>query len=493
MHRMFAIVVPLLLLSQPAFAQTKAKKQPNILYIMADDHASAAVSCYGPNFLGKYANTPNLDRIAKGGMKFTNGLVTNSICTPSRAALLTGQYSHKNGVYTLGDDLKKDTIHVAHMLRRLGYQTAMIGKWHLGTEPQGFDHWMILPGQGVYNDPLFREMGMSAKPKDLRKFVGQYSEDVITDKSLEWIKNRDKDKPFMLFCHYKAPHRPWDPAPRFKDLYKDDVMPEPPSLGDQYENRSQAAKRAKMRVGEDMVKRDLGVDFPPGLKGIELRKWAYQIYIKRYLRCVAAVDENVGRILDFLDREGLAEDTIVVYTSDQGFFLGEHGWFDKRFMLEECLTTPLLIRYPREIAPGSVNTDMVVNIDHAPTFLDYAGGKAPDDMDGKSYRSILKGKTPANWRTSFYYRYWMHLDGSHNVTGHYGVRDSRYTLIYYYGKGLDMKGAKNVDTPPEWELFDRTKDPGQMRNVVNEPEYQSVVRELKVELERLRRELKDDK
>jgi arylsulfatase A-like enzyme len=487
----FVTALLVLIAANPLFAQ-ETKRKPNILFIMSDDHASAALSCYGPNFLGKFANTPNLDRIAKTGMRFTNGLVTNSICTPSRAAILTGQYSHKNGVYTLGDVMNPKTIHIAHMLRALGYQTALIGKWHLGTDPQGFDYWNIFPGQGRYIDPQLREMG--TKPKELKTFTGSYSTDVVTDLSLDWLKKRDKNKPFYLCCHYKAPHRPWDPAPRFKDLYKNDVIPEPPNLLDHYENRSEAAKRAKMRVGENMNRRDLETDFPKDLKGDDLRKWAYQIYMKRYLACVAAVDENVGRILDWLDREGLTEDTIVIYTADQGFFLGEHGWFDKRFMYEECLTAPLLIRYPPLTRPGSVNTDMVMNIDHAPTFLELAGGKIPDDMDGKSYVSILKGKTPADWRKSMYYRYWMHLDGDHNVTGHYGVRTDRYTLIFYYGKGLGMKGANSTkETVPEWELFDRQKDPREMRNVYGDPAYQQVVSDLKTELERLRAELKESK
>jgi arylsulfatase A-like enzyme len=474
-----------------AAAAQPAKRPPNILYIMSDDHASAALTCYGPNFLGKYAHTPNLDRIAKGGMRFTNGLVTNSICAPSRAAMLTGQYSHKNGVYTIGDAIDPSRTHIAHMLRALGYQTGLVGKWHLVTDPQGFDYWNILPGLGRYHDPQLREIGMPEKM--YKTFTGAYSEDVIADLSLDWLKKRDKSKPFFLCCHFKAPHRQWDPAPRFKDLYKDDVIPEPPTLLDHYENRSDAAKRAKNRVGESMQRRDLEVDFPKDLKGDDLRKWAYQLYMKRYLACVAAVDENVGRLLDWLDREGLSGDTIVVYTSDQGFFLGEHGWFDKRFMYEECLTTPLLIRYPPLVRPGSVNTDMVMNIDHAPSFLELAGGKIPADMHGKSYVSILKEKTPDDWRKSMYYRYWMHLDSSHNVTAHYGVRTDRYTLIFYYGKALGMTGAKNEDTVPEWELFDRQKDPRQLRNVYNDPAYQQVVSDLKTELERLRAELKDTK
>lgn len=482
--RLWTIAAVLGLAASPAPAQDP---KPNILFIMSDDHAAATVSAYGPGFLGRFAHTPNIDRIGKEGVRFTNALVTNSICTPSRAAILTGKYSHHNGVYTLSDALDPKTIHLAHRLGEGGYQTALVGKWHLHSDPQGFGYWNILPGQGRYRDPILREMG---KPKEFKE---GYSEDVVADQSLAWLQRRDKSKPFALFAHFKAPHRPWDPAPRFENLYKDQTIPEPESLGEDFAHLSEAARRARMRIGEHMMKRDLGVDFPPGLKGGELRKWAYQLYMKRYLACVAAVDENVGRLLDYLDKEGLAKDTIVVYTSDQGFFLGEHGWFDKRFMYEPCLTTPLLIRYPKLVAPGQVIDAMALNVDHAPTLLDLAGITPPGDFDGHSYRPLLQGQTPGDWRKSMYYRYYMHLDRDHNVTAHYGVRTDRHTLIYYYGRGLGMKGASKEDTPPEWELFDRLKDPGQRRNVVSDPEYRTTLTELKAELERLRTQLGDSK
>jgi len=474
-----------------SFADQKApaKKRPNILFIMSDDHANAAIGAYN-SWLAKVVRTPNLDRLAKQGIRFNNSLVTNSICTPSRAAILTGQYSHKNGVYTLNDTMDPARIHIAHLLRALGYQTALIGKWHLGTDPAGFDYWNILPGQGVYINPVLREMGM--KKKDSRKFEG-YSEDVITDLSLEWLKKRDPQKPFLLFCHYKAPHRPWDPAPRFEKLYKDVTIPEPETLLDDYKGRSKSTANAKLRVGEDMVERDLGVPVPKNLDREALRKWAYQIYMKRYLSCVAAVDENVGRLLAFLDQAGLAEDTIVIYTSDQGFFLGEHGFYDKRFMYEPCLTTPLIVRYPPLTKAGAVHESMVLNVDHAPTFLDLAGVDIPKDMQGRSYKALLSGGEPPGWRTSMYYRYWMHLDGSHNVHAQYGVRTPRYTLIHFYGKGLAMKGAKNIDTEPEWELFDRVKDPQQMRNLYDDPAHATTVRELRAELDRLRKEFQDER
>ncbi len=492
MHRLgiALLLAALFLLPQTARAQAKGKKPPNILYIMSDDHASAAIGAYG-SWLGKYARTPQLDRLARTGMRFTNCCVTNSICTPSRAAILTGQYSHKNGVYTLNDAIDPARRHVAHLLRAAGYQTALIGKWHLHSDPTGFDSWAILPGQGQYHDPKLRVKG--AGPKEFTTFKGGYSEDVITDLALDWLKKRDKDKPFLLFVHFKAPHRPWDPAKRFADQFKDDRIPEPPTLLDDLKGRSRAIQGTKMTVGRDMVDRDLQMHIPRELPPDQVRAWAYQHYMKRYLACVAAVDENVGRLLDFLDREGLSDDTIVVYTSDQGFFLGEHGFFDKRLIYEESLTTPLLVRYPGVTAPGSVNRDLVLNIDHAPTFLDVAGVAIPKDMQGRSYKALLEGKTPPGWPTAMYYRYWMHLDGSHNVPAHYGVRTERYTLAYYYGKALGMTGSKKVELTPEWELFDRQKDPHMLRNVFADPAYADVVRDLRAELERLRQHYGDDK
>jgi arylsulfatase A-like enzyme len=470
----------------PTLAQAQATKKPNIIYIMSDDHASAAIGAYG-SWLQKVAPTPNIDKLARQGMRFTSSLVTNSICTPCRASILTGKYSHKNGVYTLQDVLNPKSVTIAQLLRALGYQTALFGKWHLTSDPTGFDNWSILPGQGRYIDPKLK-----AKGEKLKEFPG-YSEDVITDMSLDWLKKRDKTQPFFLCVHFKAPHRPWDPAPRFQKLFDGKTIPEPPTLLDDLRGRSKAVQGVRMIIGEDMNATDLGQPVPKNMDKTELRKWAYQIYMKRYLSCVAAVDENVGRILDFLDKEGLTEETLVIYTSDQGFFLGEHGFFDKRLMYEPCLTTPLIIRYPGHTRPGSVNDDMVLNIDHAPTFLELAGSKATDEMQGRSYKSLLDGKTPADWRKSMYYRYWMHLDESHNAPASYGVRTDRYTLIHYYGKALGMRGAKNVDMPPEWELFDRQKDPQQVRNVYDNADYAAVVRDLKAELEKLRKDLDDTK
>jgi len=488
------------LLGQPSPLHAQAKKRPNILFIMTDDHTQAALGAYG-SWLGKYAKTPNLDRLAKRGMLFRNSLVTNSICTPSRAAILTGQYSHKNGVYTLADPIDPMRRHLAHFFQDAGYLTALFGKWHLITDPMGFDHWEILPGQGRYINPILFSKDDKGTPKAKGKgkmrgktYEGGYSTDVITDLSIDWIKKRDKTKPFLVFCQYKAPHRPWDPAPRFMDMFKDVKITEPDNLLDDYAGRAKVIAECRARIGQDFMPQDVGGQkIPKDLSTDDLRRWGFQIYLKRYLACVAAVDENVGRMLDFLEREGLLDDTIIVYTSDQGFFIGEHGWYDKRLMYEECLQTPLIVSVPGKTKPGSVCESMVINIDHAPTLLELAGIKSKEAFDGKSYVSLLEGKTPKDWRKSMYYRYWMHLDGSHHIPGHYGVRTDRYTLIYYYGKGLGMKGASKKDSEPEWELFDRAKDPKMMRNVYADPAYQPAVRELTAELSRLRRELKDDR
>ena len=456
------------------------RKQPNILYIMADDHASHAISAYG----SRINKTPNIDRLARGGVRMDNVFGTNSICTPSRAAILTGQYSHKNGVYTLADQLDPKRNHAAKELQSAGYQTAMIGKWHLVTEPAGFDYWNILPGQGVYYDPVF--IDRSGK----KKHEG-YCTDLIADFSLDWLKKRDRSKPFFLMCHHKAPHRPWDPAPKYAKLFDGQTIPEPDNLYDHYEGKPKSVAGVKMRVGEDSVERDVKRPIPADLKGDALRKWAYQYYIKDYLRCIRSVDDNVGRMLDYLDQDGSANETIVIYTSDQGFFLGDHGWYDKRLMYEESLRMPFLVRYPGAIRPGSVNGDIALNIDFAPTFLDYAGSKAPAEMQGRSFRANIEGRTPRNWRQSMYYRYWMHNSNDHHVPGHYGVRTKDWKLIYYYGKPLGMKGAQEPATEPDWELFDMKKDPREMKNLYRDPAHAGTVKKLQAELDRLQKEAGD--
>jgi arylsulfatase A-like enzyme len=451
-----------------ASADDKAGR-PNILYIMADDHAAHAISAYG----SKINKTPNIDRIAQEGMRFNKCFVTNSICTPSRAAILTGKYSHMNGVPVF-NHIDGSQPHLAKYLQAAGYHTGMIGKWHLGTDPTGFDYWNILPGQGVYVDPVLIEHGQR------KKHTG-YATDIITDLSLEFIKSRPKDKPFFLMCHHKAPHRPWVPDAKHAKLFENIVIPEPSTFDDEasnYATRSDAAREATMRIDRDLNKTDLKKEPPAGLSATELKKWKYQRYMRDYLACVASIDDNVGRMLDFLEQTGLASNTIVVYTSDQGFFLGDHDWFDKRFMYEESLRMPFLIRWPGHIKAGATSDGMILNVDFAPTFLEATGVPVASDIQGRSFLSLLRGETPKDWRTSMYYRYY-HYPMHHKVQPHYGVRTEQYKLIYF----------NKID---QWELFDLQSDPHELKNLYNDPKYAELVKELKEEMYRLKKQLKDE-
>lgn len=459
-------------------------KQPNILFIMSDDHAAHAIGSYG----SVINQTPNIDRIAEAGIRFDNCFCTNSICAPSRATILTGVYNHINGVKTLHDDIDGSMMNFPKLLRQVGYDTAIIGKWHLGhggkSDPTGFDYWNVLPGQGDYFDPEFIEMGVT------RKYSG-YVTDLITEMSMNWIKNRDKNKPFLLMCHHKAPHRPWLPSPKYTDLYEDVDIPEPVTFNDDYSTRAEAARAAKMRIDRDLLRKDVKADPPEGSTQEQIKSWNYQRYMKDYLRCVASIDEGVGVLLDTLEDEGVLDHTIVVYTSDQGFFLGDHGWFDKRFMYEESLRMPLLIQYPKEIKAGTVSQDMVLNVDFAATFLDAAGVSIPEDMQGRSFRSIWGGTTPTDWRKSMYYRYWMHLDKEHSVYSHYGIRTHEYKLIYYYADALGTTGSLDERRAPEWELYDLKKDPYELNNVYYDAAYASIISSLKQELTALQLEVRD--
>lgn len=498
-------------------------RRPNILFIMADDHAAKAIGCYGHGL----NETPAIDRIAREGARLDHCYVTNSICTPSRATILTGTHNHVNGVLTLDSKFDNRRPHVAKHLRAAGYQTAMIGKWHLGEgaahEPSGFDHWSILPGQGEYHDPVFIE------PKG-RVYEQGYATDLITEKSLAWIRQRDRDRPFFLMCHHKAPHRPWEPHPRHKGLFQDPI-PKPDTFDDDYKQRAKAAGVARMRIAEDMTYRDVGVVQPEGgreigepqFPGALLRKlpnpadvrevrlidkdtgevftfasdaayrdWKYQRYMQRYLRTLAAVDEGVGRLLDLLDDEGIADDTLVIYTSDQGFFLGEHGWFDKRFMYEESFQMPFVARYPRTIPAGRVCQDIASNVDFAPTFLDLAGLTVPSYMQGRSLAPLLAGATPADWPQVAFHRYWMHRDAIHNAYAHYGIRTPRHKLVYWYNQGLGAPGAQAGGEPPEWEFFDCEDDPLELINRHDDPACAAIVRDMKRLLDRTMAEIGDE-
>ena len=459
-------------------------RRPNLLFIMSDDHAAHAISAYG----SRINRTPQLDRIAVEGMRFDACFCTNSICTPSRAAVLTGTYNHVNGVTTLDTPMDNRLQTYPKLMQAAGYQTAIFGKWHLGHgpahDPTGFDEWKVLPGQGEYHDPEFLT-------PDGPAVIEGYATDIITDLALDWLDRRDPSRPFALMVHHKAPHRHWEPDQKHARMYEGETIPEPHTFWDDYATRSAAAEAARCHM-LDLDEADLKAPVPEGLTEQEEISWRYQRYIKDYLRCVASIDDNVGRLLDHLDEAGLADDTIVVYTSDQGFFLGDHGWFDKRFMYEESLAMPLLVRYPREIAPGSVCADMALNVDLAPTFLDLAGLSIPADMQGASLCPLLRGATPEGWQTSMYYRYWMHRDEAHNIWAHYGVRTLRHKLIYFYNDPLGRPGARGPTDPPEWELYDLEVDPFEVRNVYDDPAYADVVAALKAELARLQAAVGDE-
>lgn len=500
---------------------------PNIIFIMADDHASKSISCYGAGI----NHTPNLDRLAHEGMLFNHCYVTNSICTPSRAAILTGTHNHVNGVMTLHSKIQRHTPNVAKQLRTGGYQTAMIGKWHLGEgkqhEPTGFDFWSVLPGQGDYHDPEFIEQNGA-------RVIEGYATDIITDMTVDFIEKRDKQRPFFVMCHHKAPHRSWECDEKHKGLYQDKIRV-PDTFSDDYKNRAKAAAIAKMRVADDLTYKDLGLAQPDGgrkttgemmpggqrkipspftdeevrtMKLIdiddgtvfhfqskkELAEFKFQRYMQRYLRTIQSIDDNVGRILALLDSDPqLAENTIVMYTSDQGFFLGEHGWFDKRFMYEESFQMPLMIRYPKEIKPGSVCNDIVCNVDFAPTFLDFAGTTTPTYMQGQTFRTLLQGNSPADWPQLAYHRYWMHNDAEHQAYAHYGVRDHRYKLIYWYNDDLDVEGARpGGEKCREWELFDCQEDPLELFNCYSDPKHRDVVARMTGLLEKKMAEIGDE-
>jgi arylsulfatase A-like enzyme len=459
-------------------------KRPNILFIMSDDHAAHAISAYG----SQINETPNIDRLANEGARFDNCFCTNSICAPSRAVILTGRHSHLNGVLTLADDLDGRQETMPKLLQESGYQTAIFGKWHLGhgghADPTGFDHWAILPDHGLYHNTNYWIDG------ELTPSTG-YVTDQVTDFAIDWIRDRDPNRPFMAMVHHKAPHRPWEPDDKHADMYEDIDIPLPPTFDDDYSNRSQAARNAKMRIESDFTSTDLKFDVPEGLSPAEEKHWKYQRYIKDYLRCVASIDDNMGRLLDFLDDEDLARQTLVIYTSDQGFFLGDHGWYDKRFMYEESLRMPLLVRFPPKVAAGSVVDTMVTNLDFARTLLDVAGVEPSEEMQGRSFRGIAAGMpVPAGWPTSLYYRYWMHLT-DHGVPAHIGIRTPTHKLIHYYGEALGTSASIEAPTEPEWELFDLQADPMELNNIYDDPAQTALVAELTAELYRLKDEAGD--
>ena len=469
-------------------------EQPNILFIMTDDHAAQALSCYG----SRINHTPNLDRISREGMRFENCFCTNSICAPSRAVILTGKYSHINGVRDNRTEFDRGQMTFPKILREAGYQTAVIGKWHLRTAPSGFDYWSVLPGQGHYYNPDMIEMG-----KENRHFG--YVTDILTDKALDWLENgRDNTRPFMMMLHHKAPHRNWQPAIRHLNAYSRAEFPEPPTLFDDYDTRSDAAREQEMTIKDHMIlDYDLKMGEAPARmtpeqkevwnsayapekawfkenrpQGRDLVRWKYRRYLEDYLGCINAVDESTGRVLKYLENSGLADNTLMVYSSDQGFYLGEHGWFDKRFIYEESLRMPLLARFPGKIAPGSVNTELVGNLDFAPTLLEAGGAEIPEGIQGRSLIRLMQGKQEPDWRQVHYYHYYEY-PGAHRVKRHFGVRTRRYKLVRFY---YDIEA---------WEFYDLEKDPLEVRNVYDDPGYSAIILKLKRELNRLQKKYGD--
>ena len=492
-----------------------ADDRPNIVFIFTDDHAPHAIGAYS-DWLKDVNPTPNIDQLAQDGMLFQNSFCTNSICGPSRAVILTGKHSHLNGFMHNGNNFNGDQQTFPKLLQGAGYQTAMIGKWHLKSKPQGFDHWRVLPGQGDYYNPVFLT-------KDGREQIEGYCTDLVTDDALEWLQNqRDPNKPFMLMCQHKAPHRTWMPALRHLTLYDDMNIPEPETLFDDWRDNASPARHQEMEIdghlnivfdlflepdadfdpkaGKSVDRsgfRNLGKMTPTQLKawnaaygpknqafrdaklsGDDVIRWKYQRYIKNYLRCIKGVDESVGKLVDYLKQAGLDDNTIVIYSSDQGFYLGDHGWYDKRWMYEESLMMPLIVKWPGQTKPGAINEDLVQNLDYAETFLEIAGVDIPEDMQGSSLVPLLKGATPDDWRESIYYHYFEY-PSVHMVAKHNGVRTDRYKLIHFY----------QFD---EWEFYDLEKDPEELTNQYDNPQYSAAIDELKQELEDLRKHYRDN-
>lgn len=497
--------------------KTETKKRPNIIIIMTDDHAKNAVSAFG----SKMISTPNIDRIAKEGIKFNNAFVTNALCGPSRAVILTGKYSHINGFKDNQSSFDNRQMTFVKLLKEAGYFTSVVGKWHLVTEPTGFDYWSVLIDQGTYYNPDFIEMsGDTTRPTG-------YTTDLITDRALDFLEKQSADKPFCLLLNHKAPHRNWMPNFKHLGMFENDTIPLPETFFDDYSSRSDAARQQDMEIVNMFRSSDMKLILPPGAKdegsgggngadgakiwagdyerftdeqrklwdayykpiseafyknnpkGDDLKKWMYERYIKDYLACVASVDENIGRVLDYLEQKKMADNTLIIYTSDQGFFLGEHGWYDKRFMYEESMGTPLVMRYPQRMAGNLVSEQLVLNLDIAPTVLEAAGVDVPPDMQGRSLLPLMSTTPQKEWRKSVYYHYYEYPYGWHNVKKHYGIRTDRYKLIHFYN---------DIDA---WELYDLENDPNEVKNIYGDPTKRDLIDSLKLELQKLQSEYKD--
>ena len=467
-----------------------ALARPNILYVMGDDHCATSIGAYGSR-LAPLDPTPVIDTLAREGMRFDRCFCVNSICTPSRANILTGQYSQANGVLTLSGHLPPEKQYLPKLMKEAGYSTAIVGKWHLVDEPQ-FDYYKVLPGQGVYFDPQFHETGQGTYPKNLVKTTG-YVADLTTEAALDWLEHRDKTKPFFLCVHFKAPHEPWSYPDRYAQWLEGVEIPYPDNMftrgnhgsiatrGDQDELihyiGSSVGRRNVFRTRMSKSVKDAKITDEEALKQ------SYQEYLHRYLRSAKGNDDNLRYLLYYLTSEGILDDTVICYTGDQGMWLGEHDYIDKRWMYEESMRMPLLIRYGRAVKPGSTTDALINNTDFAPTLLDFAGVPTPKYMHGRSFRSILEsGQEPADWREATYYRYWMHLS-SHYNPAHFGLRTKAYKLIFFYGINYKDPG---IPTPPGWEFYDLEKDPEEMNNAYDDPAYASIIAELKENLLALR-------
>jgi len=464
-------------------ASEPPKGKPNILFIMSDDHTTQAIGVYGGR-LAKLDPTPNIDGLAKNGMRFERVFCNNSICTPSRASIITGQYSQANGVLDLKGYLPEEKQYLPIEMKKAGYQTAMIGKWHLKNEPGAFDYYCVLPGQGKYFDPEFRVRGSMEWPENVMKKEGMHSSDAITDISLDWLRNRrDKSKPFFLMHHFKAPHDLFQNAPRYDDYLEDVEIPEPVNLFDRLDGSaatrgmgSGVDKKASWRLGKK-----LGIDIE--LDDRAYAEACYQKFLKRYLRCVKGVDDNVGRLIEYLRETGELENTVIIYTGDQGFFLGEHDLMDKRWMYEESMRMPFIVNWPGVVKPGGVNGWLINNTDFAPTILEIAGVQRPGYMQGSSFAGALRGDDrPDDWRDVTYYRYWMHMAHNLAVPAHFGVRSDRYKLIFFYG-------GPSGDTPVAWEFYDMQRDPYEMKNLYGDAEYKEIIEKMKEQLKETREAL----
>jgi arylsulfatase A-like enzyme len=473
--------------------------RPNILFIMADDHTSQAWGIYG-GILQDHVRTPNITRLADEGCVLNQCLVSNSICVPSRATILTGQYSHVNGVKTLSDGLVPEWENIAKELQKGGYQTSIVGKWHLKKEPSGFDYYCVLPGQGRYQNPVLRSK------EDFHSGGKQYegySADVIADLTIDWIRKRDTSKPFFTMCHFKATHEPFDYPERHADLYNDVEIPAPASLFD--EGAGTTGRSFLGQSLDNLMKRYLDASENPdlrkgymqypglpfsveGLTQEEARMKTYQKFVKDFMRCGAAIDDNIGSLLKYLDDSGLAENTIVIYTADQGYFLGEHGFFDKRMIYEESMKMPFVIRYEKEIPAGTRNDDLIENVDFSALFADYAGVKYPEAMQGYSFRENLKGHAPDGWRQNSYYHYWQNAA---NRPAHFGIRTNRYKLAFFYGKGLLGDDAE-LENDLYWEFYDLEKDFHELHNAYQEETYQTIIERMKKDIFEKQKELRFD-